>query len=136
MPTPIGNVKEEDEEVDSMMVVIGRILMSVIFIVSGIGKITGFHGYVGMMNAKGIPLPAAALVVVIIIELVGGLMLLAGIEARWTAIVLFVYLIPISIVIHNFWAAPADQRVMQEVNFLKNVAIMGGLLAFAGRERR
>lgn len=121
---------------DSMMVLVGRILMSVIFIVSGIGKITGFHAYLGMMGARGIPLPAAALVIVIIIELAGGLMLLAGIEARWTAIVLFVYLIPISIVMHNFWGAPADQRIMQEVNFLKNIAIMGGLLAFAGRERR
>jgi putative oxidoreductase len=121
---------------DRYLVIAGRILMSVIFILSGFGKITGFHGTESMMASKEIPAPAIALVVVIIIELGGGLLLLLGLWPRWIALLLFLYLIPVTLTMHNFWAAPAAQQQMQQINFLKNLAIMGGLLAFHAREGR
>lgn len=121
---------------DRYMVIAGRILMSVIFLVAGYGKLTGFHATEGYMASKGIPMPAAALVVVIVVELAGGVLLLLGLWPRWVALVLFLYLIPISVTMHNFWAFSGAERQPQQINFLKNVAIMGGLLAFAGRERR
>lgn len=117
------------------LVIAGRVLMSVIFILSGFGKIMGFHATEGMMASKGIPLTAIALVVAIVLEFGGGILLLLGLWPRWVALALFLWLIPVTLTMHNFWAFGGPQQQQQRINFLKNAAIMGGLLAFAGRER-
>ncbi len=111
--------------------VVGRVLLSIIFILSGLGKIEAFSGTASMMGAHGIPIPEVTLVAVILIELLGGLALLTGIHARLAAMILFIYLIPVSLVMHNFWTAPAGAAQMQQVQFLKNLAILGGLLLCA-----
>jgi putative oxidoreductase len=85
---------------------LGRVLLSAIFILSGLGKLPHFHDVAGMMASKGIPLATVALVI-----------------ALW--------LIPVTLVFHHFWGIPAEQQQEQMINFLKNVAIMGGLLVLA-----
>jgi len=117
--------------------VVGRVLLSLIFILSGLGKIPHFHDVAGMMAGKGIPLAGVALAITLLIEIGGGLLLLTGFKAKYAALVIFLWLIPVTLVFHHFWGIPAEQQQDQMVNFLKNVAIMGGLLVlmYASPER-
>jgi len=106
----------------------GRILIALIFVLSGFGKITGFEGTVGYIVSKGLPLPQLAAVGAIIVELGGGIMLVLGWKARWAAAAMFVFTALTALIFHNFWAVPADQVQGQMINFMKNISIMGGLL--------
>ena len=110
------------------LLAVGRVLLSLIFILSGLGKIPHFHDVAGMMAGKGIPLAGVALAITLLIEIGGGLLLLTGFKAKYAALVIFLWLIPVTLVFHHFWGIPAEQQQDQMVNFLKNVAIMGGLL--------
>ena len=106
----------------------GRILLGLIFVISGAAKIAGYSGTAGYMESHGLPLVQVLLPLTILIELGGGLMLVLGWNARLAAAVLFLFIVPTTLVFHNFWAVPADQMQNQLNNFLKNIAIMGGLL--------
>ncbi|HUL41068.1 MAG TPA: DoxX family protein [Burkholderiales bacterium] len=106
---------------------IGRILLAAIFVISGFGKIMAFHATAGYMASRGLPIAEVLLVPTIIIELGGGLMLLLGWNARWAALALFLFIIPTTLIFHPFWIADATQ-MQNKVNFLKNLAIMGGML--------
>jgi putative oxidoreductase len=110
---------------------IGRILMSSVFILSGIAKITGFSFEEGMLAGKHMPMPAVALGIAMMIELVGGLAILLGLFTRFTAWILFLYLIPTTLMFHNFWTMSGADRIDTMVHFEKNLAIMGGLLILA-----
>ena len=110
---------------------LGRVLLSVIFILSGVGKLPHFHDVAGMMAAKGIPLAPVALGITVCIEIGGGLLVLTGYKANYAALIMALWLIPVTLVFHHFWGIPADQQQEQMINFLKNVAIMGGLLLLA-----
>ena len=109
----------------------GRILMSAIFIFAGIGKISAFAGTAGYAAAAHVPMPQVAIAVALAIELLGGLAILVGFETRIVAWILFLYMIPISFFFHNFWAMEGAARMNNQIHFLKNVAIMGGLLILA-----
>lgn len=107
---------------------VGRVLLAVIFIIAGFGKITGFEGTVGYIQSVGLPAPQLAAVVAIIVELGGGIMLVIGWKARWAAAAMFIFTLVAAVVFHAFWSSPADQVMMQQIQFMKNLAIMGGLL--------
>lgn len=107
---------------------VGRILIALLFVPAGWGKIMGFAGTTGYIASKGLPMPAVAAAIAIAVELGGGLLLLAGFKTRWAALALFVFLIPTTFVFHAFWNVPPEQVMAQQINFWKNVAIMGGLL--------
>ena len=111
---------------------IGRLLLSNLFIVSGFKKITGFAGTAGYMAAKMPSLDLGVikilLVITIAVELGGGLMVLLGWQARWAATALLVWMIPVTYIFHAYWGLPPDQMQMQFINFQKNMAIMGGML--------
>ncbi len=110
---------------------IGRILISAVFIIAGFGKITGFSGEEMFVASKHLPLPAVALGIALVIELVGGLAILAGFYTRFTAWIVFLYMIPTTFIFHNFWAMQGGDRVDNMLHFEKNLAIMGGLLILA-----
>lgn len=123
---------------------IGRILLSCIFLVSAYAKLAEWNGSVQMMQAKGLPFATTLLVLAVAIEGLGGLAILTGFYARAGAWALFLYLIPVTIVFHSFWDVGPAQQNMQLVSFLKNLSIMGGLALLAtygpgrlslGRER-
>ena len=113
----------------------GRVLLSAIFILSGIVKLTQFSAVAGMMASKGIPLATVALVVTILVEIGGGLFLLTGFKAQYAAMVIALYLVPVTLVFHNFWAYQGQQQQAQMIDFLKNLAIMGGLLVVSSLGR-
>jgi putative oxidoreductase len=110
---------------------IGRILMSAVFLVFGFLKITTFHFYVGMAAGKGMPLPTLAIAGAICFEVLGGLAILTGFQTRLVSWILFVYLIPTTLIFHNFWADQGALRAAMMTHFYKNLAIMGGLLFLA-----
>ena len=107
---------------------VGRILIALIFVVSGFGKITGFEGTVGYIASKGLPLPEFAAMAAVVIELGGGLMVMFGWKARWAAAAMFVFTAVAALIFHNFWAVPAAQSQNQMIHFMKNVSMLGGLL--------
>lgn len=106
----------------------GRILLALIFIISGYGKITGFAGTAAYMASKGLPFADVLLVVTILVELGGGALIALGWKARWAAGVIFLFLIPVTLVFHNPAGLDAAQAQQQMIQLLKNVAIMGGML--------
>ena len=106
----------------------GRILIALIFIKSGFGKITGFEGTVGYIASKGLPLPQIGAIIAIIVELGGGILLVVGWKARWAAAAMFVFTAAATLIFHNFWAVPPAEVQNQTINFMKNVSMLGGLL--------
>jgi putative oxidoreductase len=107
---------------------VGRILLALIFILSGFGKILGFADTAGYMASKGLPMAEVLLVLTILIELGGGLLIAVGYKARWAALVIFLFLIPVTLIFHSFWDVETDQVRVQMIQFQKNLAIMGGML--------
>jgi putative oxidoreductase len=107
---------------------VGRVLLSLIFVAIAIGKVRGWSGFSEYMVSKQLPLIPVLLAVSLVVELAGGLSILLGWRARLGALVLLVYLIPVTVLFHNFWQSQGVQVVIEGMSFLKNVAIMGGLL--------
>ncbi|HUS33599.1 MAG TPA: DoxX family protein [Kofleriaceae bacterium] len=108
---------------------IARILMSAIFLTSGIAKLVDPAGAQGYMNMAGIPHADILVYVAGFAELLGGLALLLGFLTRIGALGLFIFLIPTTLAFHGFWNMEGAEAKTQMVNFMKNLAIMGGLLA-------
>jgi putative oxidoreductase len=116
-------VSREPAATPAYAATLGRVLMAVIFILSGIGKFTHLSGM-----AAAVHLSPAMLGLAGAAELAGGMSLLLGLWSRIGALGLVIFLIPTTLMFHNFWAAPPAQQQEQMINFLKNLAIMGGLL--------
>lgn len=114
--------------VPALGLLVGRALMALIFIGSGFSKITGFADTAASMAGKGIPMVEVLLPLVILIELGGGLLLALGYKARFAALAIFLFLIPATLIFHDFWAVEPEQFKMQLIQFQKNLAIMGGML--------
>ena len=110
----------------STTILLGRILLAVIFLLSGFGKLTAISATAGYFGGLGLPLPTVTAVVVGLIELLGGLAILVGFHTRIAAWVLAIFTIATGLVAHTGWA---DQ--MQMIQFLKNLAITGGFIVLA-----
>jgi putative oxidoreductase len=107
---------------------VGRVLLALIFIIAGFGKLTSFSGTAAYMTSHGIPAAQVFLIPTILIELGGGISLAIGFKARWAAFAIFLFIIPTSLIFHAFWAADPAHVQMQMIQFQKNLAIMGGML--------
>ena len=107
---------------------LGRFLISSIFIMSGFSKIGGWEQTAGYMASKGMPAVALFLAGAIIFEVLGGLSVLLGFKARLGAIALIIFTIPAALIFHNFWAFEGMEQQTQMIMFMKNLAIIGGLL--------
>lgn len=105
--------------------------MAWLFIPAGFGKIAGFSGAVGYAASVGLPLPEVGVAIGLLVELVGGIFLLIGFMTRPAALVLAFFTLVASFFFHAYWSLPADQATMQQLLFNKNIAVVGGLLAFA-----
>lgn len=117
--------------IESALSLLGRLLFVALFLPAGIGKLTGFAGTVGYISSVGLPLPAVGAVLALVVEIGGGLALLAGFGTRIAAVVLAVFTLVASFFFHNYWGVPADQAFVQQLLFFKNLAVVGGLLMLA-----
>lgn len=110
---------------------IARILLALIFVVSGFGKLTGLDGTAGYIGSVGLPFPMLLAIGAGVLELAAGIALMVGWQARWAALALAVFTAIASVLFHAFWAMPEAQQRMQQIMFMKNIAIIGGLLMVA-----
>lgn len=120
------------KRIERIAPLLGRTLLSAIFLMSGFNKITGWSAAAGYMASKQMPAVPFFLAMAILFELAGGISVITGYKARFGALLLLVFLIPTTLIFHNFWAAEAAQQQNQMIHFLKNVSIMGGLLVIIG----
>src|SRR5258706_12125063 len=113
---------------------VARIALAAIFVLSGIDKLFAHTAQnVQMMQAYHLPLAGVLIYPAGIVELAGGLALITGYHARYAALLLGLFTIAVTPVFHAFWAAPADQAVVQMLFFTKNLAVFGGLLHVVAR---
>ena len=110
----------------------GRILITFIFLRSGFGKIVEFSAVAQGMTNKGMPLAELLLVGAIVFQIAGGLMVLFGWKARWGALLLILFMIPATLIYHDFWNLEGQQYARQLTHFVKNLSILGGLLLLMG----
>ena len=125
MSRPVANSMQDT------LALIGRILIAYLFIPAGFGKLMGFAGTVGYITSAGLPLPQVAAAIAIIVELGFGIALLVGFQTRWAALGLALFTVATALFFHKYWAVPDAMKMMQTINFNKNIAIAGGLLALA-----
>lgn len=104
----------------------GRILIAAIFLISGLGKVAAPEATIGYISAVGLPLPEVAYAIAVVVEIAGGLLLIAGYQTRAVALALAGFSVAAAI---GFHADFGDQN--QTIHFLKNLAIAGGLLQVA-----
>lgn len=109
----------------------GRVLLALLFIPAGYGKLTGFVGTVAYINSVHMPMPQASAAIALTVEIVGGLAVLLGFGTRTAALVLAFFTLVASFFFHNYWAQPEAQAMVQQLLFFKNIAVVGGLLVLA-----
>lgn len=113
------------------LLLIGRILLSVVFLVAGIRKAMAIAGTVGYFTKLGMPMADVMVYVAIIIEVGAALMLIVGWKSRYAAWALALFVVIATFMAHRFWEFDAAQYANQMNHFLKNFAIIGGLLFIA-----
>jgi len=110
------------------VVVLARVLLALMFVLAGLSKFAGLAGTAGYIASKGLPMPMVLAVLTAIVEVVGGVLLIVGFQARIAALALALFTIAASFLFHNFWAMPADQAFVNQLMFMKNLSVAGGLL--------
>lgn len=109
----------------------GRCLLAALFLVSAIRSLGAVSGTAGYLGRLGVPLPEIAAWLVIAAEIVGALMLIAGWRSRLAAWALIAFVVVATLLAHRFWVVDAAQYANQLNHFLKNLAVIGGLLYVA-----
>ncbi len=112
-----------------MVALLGRLLLAVIFTLSGLQKIGGFSGTVAYMTQHHLPMPELLACGAILTELGASIAVIVGVQTRLAATLLALFLVPATLIFHTNLVIVHDQD--QTVNFLKNLAIIGGLLTVA-----
>ncbi len=106
---------------------VARLGAGAIFLISGVGKLAAWNATAAFAGSKGVP--TVLLAAATVLELLGAISVLTGWKARWGAAALVAFLVPVTLVFHNFWAYQGAEAQLQSIQFLKNVSIGGGLLA-------
>ncbi|CAM5404151.1 Inner membrane protein YqjF [Aquamicrobium terrae] len=109
-----------------VVVLAGRVLLSILFIIAGFGKLTSLAGTAGFFGSIGLPLPMVTAIVVGLVELLGGLAVLFGFKTRIAAIVLAVFTLAATAIAHLDFSQAGNALMLQ-----KNLAITGGFLLLA-----
>ena len=123
-------------KLDDISILIGRSLLGLYFLGPGIAKVFNYSNYVAVMQENGVPLTLVALPIVILVQVIGGLMLILNQNVKFCALLLFATTIVINFYIHDFWTlADGLSKSHETQNFVKNLAICAGLLVLASREK-
>ena len=117
-----------------MLQLVGRILMGLIFVLYGLFHIMNVDMMSGYAASKGVPLPTVAVIVTGLMILLGGLAVITGYKARIGLWLLVAFLIPVALIMHNFWAVGAEQQQAEMTNFLKNLSMAGAALIILGTD--
>ncbi|NML18042.1 DoxX family protein [Azohydromonas caseinilytica] len=112
---------------EKILVPAGRILLALIFITSGFAKLSDLPGTAGYIASAGLPLAGFLALGAGLLELGAGLALALGFQVRWAALALGLFTLAAAVLFHAYWSAPAEQAYVQQLMFMKNLAIAGGL---------
>jgi putative oxidoreductase len=108
---------------------LARVGLAALFLWSGYGKLVHMDGNVGYMTAFHVPAADVLIWLALLVELVAGAMVVLGWKVRWATAALLIFTVPATLVFHAYWGVPADQALNQQIHFMKNLAILGGLLS-------
>jgi putative oxidoreductase len=114
-----------------VLLLLARVALGALFVLSGLGKLADLAGFAAGLQRIGVPFAAVLAPVGAGVELLSGLFLALGAWARPAALLVAGFTVVATLLAHRFWAAPAGQQAAQTIQFLKNLAIVGGLLAVA-----
>lgn len=119
---------------ESIAPVVGRCMLAALFILAGAGKLQNWDETAAAMTAHGVSAAGPLLALSVVIEIGAGLALVAGFRTRLMALVLFLFTLAVSFVMHDFWAITDNAELARtEMQlFAKNMAIAGGLLLLVG----
>lgn len=113
------------------LTLVGRILLGLMFILSGWDKFMHVDANTAYMASGGLPALPALTLLVGACEVIGGLAIVTGLLARWAALALGVFTLVASFIYHRYWSLPADQQAIQQLLFMKNMSVTGGLFLLA-----
>ncbi|MBL8361566.1 MAG: DoxX family protein [Rubrivivax sp.] len=113
------------------LVIAGRLLLALMFVLAGFSKLGNLEGTAGYIASGGLPMASVLAVIVGLLELFGGLAIAVGFQARWAALALGLFTLAATLLFHRFWAVPAEQAFVQQLMFMKNLSVAGGLFLVA-----
>jgi len=113
----------------NVFALLSRVLLAALFLPAGISKIAGFAGTAAYIASVGLPLPELGAAIAVVVEVGGGLALLAGYQTRLVALLMAIFTVVAGVFFHAFWTAAPEQLMVQQIMFMKNIAIAGGFLA-------
>lgn len=111
--------------------ILGSIVFGLYFVVSGFNHFKNEKMLTGYAKSKGVMSPRLAVLLTGVIMILGGLGFVFGLHIQWSAILLLVFLIPTTFMMHSFWkVSDPTHKMNDQINFMKNMALIGALLIF------
>lgn len=111
---------------------LARTLLALMFVLAGFSKLGGLDGTAAYIASKGMPMPMVLAAGAALLEVLGGVALAVGYRTRLAAALLAAFTVLATLIFHAFWSMPADQAAMQQLMFMKNLSVIGGLLMVVG----
>jgi putative oxidoreductase len=111
---------------------VGRIIVGIFYLYNGINHFIRFGALTEYAKFKGVPLPEVGVAVSGLLLLVAAVTIILGIFPEVGVVSLILFFLPVTFMMHNFWAVPQEQQMAQIVNFSKNMALLGSALMFLG----
>jgi putative oxidoreductase len=117
-------------QTNDFVLLVARLAVAALFLPSGFSKLLGLSGFAAFLAGKGVPFPEVFAFLGAAVEFAGPVALVLGIAPRLTALALVAFTLVATLISHAYWDVPEAARKAQEVQFFKNVAIVGGLLFY------
>ncbi len=117
---------------NDLALLIGRVAIAALFLPSGFSKLMNLQAFIYNIDGRHVPFPEVLAPLGAMVEFLGGLALLVGVQVRLASVLLLVFTALATLIAHRFWEyAPGAARQMQQISFFKNVAIVGGFVFLA-----
>jgi putative oxidoreductase len=110
------------------LILVARVLLMILFVIFGWGKLTGFSGTVAYMATECAPVPTLSAIIAIVMEFFVGIAIVIGFYTRPLALLFALYTLGTALIGHHFWTMTGAEQMANMINFYKNISIMGGLL--------
>ncbi|MBP2228491.1 putative oxidoreductase [Azospirillum agricola] len=127
--TRVGRMDRTAEGGRDALLLAARVLLGAIFVQSGFGKLMALGGFIAGLESQGVPMAAVAGTVGAVVECFGGLAVVLGAWTRLAALLVAGFTVAATLIAHRYWDAAPEAMKMQQIQFMKNLAIIGGYLA-------
>ena len=107
---------------------LGRVLLGVIFVNSGFGKLMQLEAFGHSLASRGVPLSGPLSVLGALVEFLGGIAIVIGLQVRWASALMILFVIVATLISHRYWELADAARRTQQTQFMKNLSIIGGFL--------